>query len=275
LNRLFAFTALLLGVALATENRYARSQSARSMPEPSMTQAQIEPHLNDIWFFGEEKSLDSPVRLRRMRLPDYGQYFYKNKISGRITVDFKITKTGYVSDLKIHGRPNEALAIIVTEAISKWVFEPPMRSKQAVDLKARKHFYFENSETQDGNPAPLVGLSNRDIEFTDWRSIERLPTKDLEEYCYLDQGVELTVIDPQPLKYPRSALGQEVRGELKMRYKINNDGLTSDLAIVGPIVPALAPTIVLHILRLRFEPPRYLGRPTTCVVKQTFTFNLE
>ncbi len=87
--------------------------------------------------------LDRPVRAIYAPFPDYPQSFRSQGIEGRVRTTFTIQEDGTVSDAKIEGAPNPALAAISLISILRWKFEPLTRQGKPVRAQATQEFVFQ------------------------------------------------------------------------------------------------------------------------------------
>jgi len=98
---------------------------------------------------------DSPARVRYAPQPVYPSIARRRLIEGDVAVEFQVSPSGRVLDVRIIGRARSYLARAVTNALAQWRFVPALKNGEAVSSRQKREFSFH-----------LAGLGNFDRPAT-------------------------------------------------------------------------------------------------------------
>jgi TonB family protein len=83
------------------------------------------------------KGLDAKLRPIWRAMPIYPAALKEEKIAGRAEVEFVIDRTGRARVPKILSATRDEMGWAAATAISQWLFEPPTRGGEPVDVRVR------------------------------------------------------------------------------------------------------------------------------------------
>ena len=87
--------------------------------------------------------LDKPLQLLNAALPGYPIKALRQRIEGKVALQFDVLADGSVSNVTVVENPYDELSAAAREAVSQWKFSPVTRNGAGATLKFAFNYRFE------------------------------------------------------------------------------------------------------------------------------------
>ena len=157
---------------------------------------------------------------------------YKNKIEGRVIVQFVVKKDGSTSNFKVIRSVHpllDAEAVRVLKTMPKWI--PGTQRGQTVDVRftVPVSFALQNKFSEAQSKSPLATSGTEDDVLSMVENPPRFPGGIKELMNFLGKNIQ----------YPVEAHKNNIEGRVIVQFVVKKDGSTSDFKIVRSIHPLL------------------------------------
>lgn len=207
---------------------------------------------------GEDDAGNSNPIPTRTYKPDYPENLRNQGVVGNAVIKFTINKTGTVVNPEVVSATHEAFGTTSLAAIKHWQFLPARQNGDIVSKEVQLPFNFNLSLEEQ-----LTYKIGRDV-FTRVRG---------KVYTVDKLTVSPTQVNTVFPVYPKELKDSGLKGEAKVKFIINKEGLVINPKIVSTDHEGFRFSALIASLNLKFDPVKLKGRTINVEMEKSFNFS--
>lgn len=182
---------------------------------------------------------------------------------GEVVMAISIDASGKLGDTLVLAYTHKPFVRACEDALKGWKFTPARLDDEAVGVQTVLTFNFKRSGYIENN---IVNINNN---YISGRLPQRMSHR-LIAFAELDRPpVPVSTINP---KYALQAKERGVRGSVRVKFYIDENGVVRLPSVTSTAHPYLADLAVEALRDWRFQPGFYQGKPALVAATQDFHF---